>query len=382
MHTFLSPTEILARDKEGFPPKSSVTFGEIVSSFNKFGNVASKRHGGVHLSKEMHIPNRWSTIRDNTTMLEQSGRERLSPSPSVSRRLHSARSRSSSPWASRRPRSVPPTPMTPGRLREPRSNWSDFGEKLSDAYGFEVGNGRLIEPVAGMGGGSYSRGPGSTTHLGYSSCNGGGSVGMGGSGGGTGGSTARHGPSKAKLCHTPNCGTAFTADANFCRQCGSAREISQADCPAISPRSPKSATRSASAKFREPSGDAHAGAASQQLPLKPPPLWTYGGPTRDLEVRDSWSKEAMQATPSSNPRVASFVRLNGFLIRTHITSLISALAEDGWLEAWEKEKLCSLARESDSSNPWAQTFLRIYMRFMETDDVATFVASLKAQISA
>jgi len=374
----LSPMEILARDKEGFPPKSSVTFGEVVSSFNKYGNVASKRHGGVHISKEMHIPNRWSTIRDNTVQLEQNGRDRLSPSPSMSRPLNSARSRSSSPWASRRPRSVPPTPMTPGRLRESRKeNWSDLGDKLTDAYGFEAGHGRLIEPMAGVGGGSFSRGG----HLGYSYCNGVTSAALGESGGGTGGSsTARHGSSKAKLGMTcAPCGNVHTADANFCRQCGTKREL-QADCATSTPRSP-AMTRSASAKLREPSWDAATAVAANQLPLRPPPLWTHGAANRDLDSRDSWSRDYLQAAPSSNPRVASFVRLNGFLIRTHITSLISALAEDGWLEAWEKEKLCGLARESDSSNPWAQTFLRIYMRFMETDDVATFVAALKAQIS-
>lgn len=77
-------------------------------------------------------------------------------------------------------------------------------------------------------------------------------------------------------------------------------------------------------------------------------------------------------------RAASFVRLNSFLLRTHVTSLVSALAEDGWLEAWEKERLCSQARED--SPAWSQAFFRTYMRFMDTEDVPTFVASLRSQI--
>lgn len=80
----------------------------------------------------------------------------------------------------------------------------------------------------------------------------------------------------------------------------------------------------------------------------------------------------------SDPRQASFVRLNSFLLRTHITSLVSALAEDGWLEAWEKEHLCRQAR--DDSGPWALVFLRAYVRLMEKDDVHGFVASLRNQI--
>jgi len=96
---------------------------------------------------------------------------------------------------------------------------------------------------------------------------------------------------------------------------------------------------------------------------------------------EKWSTDfgRIVGSPKGGARVASFVRLNGFLLRTHITSLLSALAEDGWLEAWEKERLCSSARDAESR--WAQSFLQIYMRFVETDDVATFVAGLKAQVS-
>jgi hypothetical protein len=82
--------------------------------------------------------------------------------------------------------------------------------------------------------------------------------------------------------------------------------------------------------------------------------------------------------PQADARASSFVRLNSFLLRTHVTSLVSALAEDGWLEGWEKERLSAQARED--SGGWALAFLRVYSRFMETEDVPMLVASLRSQI--
>lgn len=92
-----------------------------------------------------------------------------------------------------------------------------------------------------------------------------------------------------------------------------------------------------------------------------------------------YPSETFGGKPSqADARAGSFVRLNNFLLRTHVTSLVSALAEDGWLEAWEKDRLCSQARED--SPAWAQSFFRGYTRFMETEDVPAFVASLRSQI--
>jgi len=88
--------------------------------------------------------------------------------------------------------------------------------------------------------------------------------------------------------------------------------------------------------------------------------------------------EPRSAPSSGDPRSDAFVRLNSFLLRTHITSLISALAEDGWLEVSEKERLCHRAREDAGSN--AISFLRTYMRFMETGDVHAFVAALRVHL--
>lgn len=91
-------------------------------------------------------------------------------------------------------------------------------------------------------------------------------------------------------------------------------------------------------------------------------------------------------TPPAGPpkggqdtRISSFVRLNNFLLRTHITSIVSALAEDGWIEAWEKERICRCTRESTSST--AQAFVRVYGHFVETSDVPAFVRALKANIN-
>jgi len=100
-----------------------------------------------------------------------------------------------------------------------------------------------------------------------------------------------------------------------------------------------------------------------------------------LQQQHQPQQEPIAATVpgGGDPRARSFVRLNGFLLRTHITSLVSALAEDGWLEAWEKEQLCHQAREG--TQQWALAFLQAYMRFMEMDDVPMFVAGLRAQLA-
>eukprot|EP00439_Symbiodinium_sp_Y106_P011584 s5127_g1.t1 len=163
------------------------------------------------------------------------------------------------------------------------------------------------------------------------------------SGGGTGGSSSRH-ALKAKPSLTGN---------------------QDSSSPALSPSS-------------QALGVGVTGQSGRSIPVMP----STGPQYRDAEMQsEKWSTDfgRIVGSPKGGARVASFVRLNGFLLRTHITSLLSALAEDGWLEAWEKERLCSSARDAESR--WAQSFLQIYMRFVETDDVATFVAGLKAQVS-
>lgn len=359
----LSPTEIVARDKEGFPRKSCVTFGEVVSTFSRYGSVASKRHGGIYISKSLKIPNCCSTISENTLKLEPNFRDfgdsfRFSPRSSI--RTAPLRSRTPSPCSSRRPRSLPVTPRSSvaqsQRYREPRR---DFQERLKDAYAPLPGP----ELEAGAATSSFNRGnPGGTASAavtpGGGSCHGTTSGTMAGfsgagTGAGTGGSSGRH-ALKAKISPCLSCGNASTAEAIYSPH-GVKRPTQSGDYP--SPCSPTQAV---------------------SMPLQRPGSTPSG--RRDMDPRDGWSMDYRIGSPKGNPRVASFVRLNSFLLRTHITSLLSALAEDGWLEAWEKERLCCHARESDSS-PWAQAFLRIYSRFMETEDVASFVAALKAQVA-
>ncbi|CAJ1425081.1 unnamed protein product [Effrenium voratum] len=156
-------------------------------------------------------------------------------------------------------------------------------------------------------------------------------------------------------------------DAVYCRHCG----VKRAECEASDPASSPGNLAAPQAGF----GLAPAALA----PAPPAPAFSCRPLGHGVSDRDRDRDWLDGRSPKANPRAASFQRLNGFLLRTHMTSLLSALAEDGWLEAWEKERLCCHAREPDSK--WAQTFLRIYMRFMETDDVASFVAALKAQIA-
>jgi len=96
-------------------------------------------------------------------------------------------------------------------------------------------------------------------------------------------------------------------------------------------------------------------------------------------ITESWGPFARRQgrEPSApDPRITSFVRLNSFLLRTHVTSLVAALAEDGWLETWEKDKLCMQSR--DASSPWSVAFLKTYSRFVETEDLHAFLAGLRS----
>mmetsp|Transcript_65621 Transcript_65621/g.137161 ORF Transcript_65621/g.137161 Transcript_65621/m.137161 type:complete len:334 (+) Transcript_65621:354-1355(+) len=83
--------------------------------------------------------------------------------------------------------------------------------------------------------------------------------------------------------------------------------------------------------------------------------------------------QALGSTAGS--RSAAFSRLHDFLLRTHISSLLSALAEDGWLLPRERDVLNSRAREE--SRVWSGSFNRAYIRFLETDNVQVFVSDLR-----
>jgi len=363
-----SRAEILMHDRENFPPRGSVTFGEVYSAFDKGGNVASRRFGGVHVSRDLHIPDRCSTIRDNTLNLgRSSSRDCLrysSSSSSSSRPLPtSARSRSMSPGAARYlPKSLPATPRRLGLPDSKTSN--DFVDRFRDAHCSSPGARQPSNDPYGFVVGSADQ------QLG-----------------------------RAATC--PRCGNVYMSDSLFCRHCGLKR--GQTDTQRLLSEPTASSVGATAANSMAGSGGGTGGsntyhrarnstsfaaeASKPQAPIlragngwstpeSPPPL----GATSSSWQSEADVSKATVAAGTGNPRIASFLRLNGFLLRTHITSLISALAEDGWLQTWEKERLCSVARNADSLG--AQKFLRTYMRFMETDDVPMFVAALKAQIAA
>lgn len=364
-----------ARDRDNFVPRSSVTFGEVVSSFNKYGNVASKRHGCVYIAQHTHLPDNRSTIHDKTVNLKEPRDERDQNKLSLSSLSRAtARSRTCSPSSARRPGSLPATPRTTygagPRLAEPRSKeWMDAGnayggtyaERAAEAFGqasTAVGA-RYVEPVTSPGYGIGTSG----------------GLSPGGPGGTHGGGSTRSLGSYASAAAGSGTGGCSGA-------CPGSYLKAFADGPL--PGSPLPGRPGARREQAFSSED-----VAEPSPLRPPPLTgssfcAVSGSRTMSALHDARDRNRApifnEARPTSNPRVASFVRLNGFLLRTHITSLISALAEDGWLEVWEKERLCSHARESDGSHAWAQTFLKMYTRFMETDDVPAFVAGLRSQI--
>lgn len=124
---------------------------------------------------------------------------------------------------------------------------------------------------------------------------------------------------------------------------------------------------------------------ASSTPYKMPEISASGFPSSEAwrAARAYGGQEAFAVSeaplPGQDTKTASFVRLNNFLLRTHITSIVSALAEDGWIEAWEKERICRCARENTSST--ALAFIPIYGHFVETSDVPTFARALKANIN-
>lgn len=95
------------------------------------------------------------------------------------------------------------------------------------------------------------------------------------------------------------------------------------------------------------------------------------GPT---SPRRLWAAQAAPLGPRGDREVA-FLQLNSFLLRSHAKSLVSALTMEGWLEAWEGERLRH--RFSDEAPEIAKGFVSTYLRFVETEDVPDFVRRLR-----
>lgn len=325
-----------------------MTFGEVVSSYNMFGNAAAKRHNYMVHHQETHLPDTRCTIRDKVAILPDKNRDPSKSWSSSSRGLLTPRwsagprSRTPSPCRFGRPRSLPGTPRatTPNGLRPSDSRDRYF----KDPVGFDAEN--YLGDNLGMGAAYDSK---------YEA--------------------GRYSASAAldtfAIDHVAADTFAIGAE-------GRRGHSYASNFPSTAPPLTSGSGIGAGTRPFALLAESGPGAPALRSPLAQGK--GIGGSAYDrVGPRGGYPSEFTgKVSPQSDARAASFVRLNSFLFRTHVTSLVSALAEDGWLEAWEKERLCSQARED--SPAWAQAFFRSYMRFMDTEDVPSFVASLRSQI--
>jgi len=372
-----------------------MTFGEIVSSYNMFGNSAAKRHNYMTHHQETHLPDDKCTIHDKVACLRDSSKDPFKSTWSTSSRglltsrYGPARSRTPSPCMTRRQRSQPGTPRasTPNGLRRSGSR---------DPYLIKepIESGRENYLVEHIGTGAFRDGLSQRVDGGRYNGSGLDTFAVDHVVGDTFAIGADGGRGRSFASTVPALASALAPSGNAGRSAGAI-----GDCP--SPHEPPSrhagfGSYAAGARPSEGMGAVGAGVP----PLRTPPVQGRGsandlghqnpgsaydsgfggrgGPGGGLSHLGYPSEILGRVQPQADARAASFVRLNSFLFRTHVTSLVSALAEDGWLEMWEKERLCSQARED--SRAWAQAFFRAYMRFMEMEDVPAFVASLRSQI--
>lgn len=351
------PPQIRETSYPGFPPRCGMTFGEVVSSYNTFGNFAAKRHNYMVHCQETHLPEKTCTIRDKVALLREKDLMKSLSSSSrglLTPRWSATRSRTPSPYGmARRPRSLPGTPRasTPRGLRRNDSHDRHFKDPL-EAGGYpgeHAGAGAVYE---GRLAGRYSNSGLDTFAVDHIATD----TFTTAFDGKRGGSLASKPPSAPPSYYGSAPGRAAATGAGAMADSYSPREPPRAG---TWPAENMGAVGAGVPPLRTPALHAHAGASSVGG-------WRHSS--------DTFGKPPLQA----DARAASFVRLNSFLLRTHVTSLVSALAEDGWLEVWEKDRLCNQAREDSPS--WSQAFFRSYMRFLDTEDVPNFVASLRSQI--
>jgi len=420
---------------EGFrPPRHNQTFGEVVSSFNKYGNSAARRHSHMSFAQQTRYPDPGCSIQDKVACLRELSRGPDSGSREVGyssftmagsprngmSHSHAARSRTPSPSLARRPRSLPTTPRTyaaHGGWQSPRRTGSNAALGAPYAPGGVASGGHAESIARGASAGKFaSHGP--AGHLGISDATtaAGTSDGVGasasrwmmeterqiprtpsrpppaepqarngyGSGGYASGSSSYVGGS-GTVPLSAAAGYAVGHNGNRsgdrCTEIGhdvrkTSREYAQREFTSESRPLFSGVGGSLGSTARAGAGPSGGvgGYAGEGAYMS-----TSSSASRFVDARAAYTATGASAHGQSHPRSASFVRLNTFLLRTHITSLVSALAEDGWLEVWEKERLCRQARED--SQPWVMSFLRVYSRFLETDDVQVFVADLRAHIS-
>lgn len=326
-----------------------MTFGEVVSSYSTFGSSAAKRRNYMVHHQETHLPDARCTIHDKVRLLDKES-DPLSLGESSSRglltpRWSTTRSRTPSPWMRRRPRSIPGTPRasTPGGMRRSDSRERYFRDpaEYCDIY--------PGENIAGAG-------IGDSKFDGLSRRN-------------------------ERVPAFSSAHGVLASDYGIPSTCAIGADNARGTS------SGAGAVPLSSAAIVDNMGTIGAGSP----PPRTPPLHSKGiaydyygsrsgagGSLAHSGLHTGYRADALGKPQQPDARSASFVRLNSFLLRTHVTSLVSALAEDGWLEIWEKERLCCQAREDSLS--WMQAFFRSYTRLIETEDVKTFVAGLRSQI--
>lgn len=83
------------------------------------------------------------------------------------------------------------------------------------------------------------------------------------------------------------------------------------------------------------------------------------------------------ATKETASKETAFVRLNQFLLKAHLASLLSAMREEGFLELWEKERICG-RMHGEGSDATMKELVKIYSAFVESADVSQFIGDLRS----
>lgn len=307
-----------------YPPREAVTFGEVMAAYETHGCSAARRYSHMSFASRTRFPDKLCTIADKVRTPRRGDEARL-----LAAARRNPGSRTPSPHTRvMRPCSAPATPRTSGRVVARPSERPD--PALSS-------RGRAHEDRTLA-------------------------------------------PGHAQWSGVPCLREPQTPD-DFSR------------------REPRALERMSLAGFgREPSATAPAWSLRPEPPIEQEPAWPgFGsfGPEADYPPREPGASCAPQHShrhlaqhvpcergaamkEPADARTSSFMRLNSFLLRTHVTSLVAALAEDGWIQLWEKDKLCAQSREATPS--WCLSFLQRYSHLVETEDVQAFVAGLRAMI--
>lgn len=339
-----------------------MTFAEVATQFHARGIDAAKRHGGVYLANQSRVPTSSSTIHENTTATVL--REEALLRASAQSQAHlTPRSRSQSPSRASPPR------------RTPRTSCAEIvGSGCAELLG-PWGSPRplsgLREPVA-------LAGPPAPEPV---------------------AAAAREpfGAAEPRALATP---APYGG-----RPAASSGGLGAMACP--SPSSPLRRHGAPCSGWQAPGPEpydpaprqgraaAGAGGVPLQATLRGLDALPSAGPALEPPRSPPWAASPPAAAspppglpagqgPCADPRAAAFVRLNGFLLRTHITSLVSALSEDGWLQAGDRERLLRRVRSEDSGKDaqrrWSQEFMQIYQDFIETENVNDFVIRIQAQL--